>query len=49
VLSEPEIIQRVEAHGADVETSTPEQLKALVQAEVEKWKRVVQQARLTAE
>lgn len=49
VLSEPETIQRMEAHGADVETSTPEQLKALVQAEVEKWKRVVMQARLTAD
>lgn len=49
VLSEPETIKRLEEHGADVETSTPEQLKALVQAEVEKWTRVVQQARLTAD
>ncbi len=49
VLSEPDTIRRMEEHGADVKTSTPEQLKLLVQAEVDKWKRVVQQARLTAD
>ena len=37
VLSEPDTIRRMQEHGADVETSTPEQLKLLVQAEVDKW------------
>jgi len=49
VLSDKEIIKRIEDHGADVETSTPEQLGALVKSELVKWKDVVQKAKLTAE
>ncbi len=49
VLNDKEIIRRIEDHGADVEASTPEQLAALVKSELVKWKRVVQQAKLTAE
>ena len=46
---EPRVIKRMEEHGADVETSTPEQLGALVKSELAKWKGVVQQAKLTAD
>ena len=49
VLADPEIIKRIEDHGADVETSTPEQLGALVKSELTKWKSVVQRAKLTAD
>lgn len=49
VLADKEIEKRIEDHGADVATSTPEQLGALVKAELEKWKAVVQKARLTAD
>jgi 2-methylaconitate cis-trans-isomerase PrpF/tripartite-type tricarboxylate transporter receptor subunit TctC len=49
VLADPEIIKRIEDHGADVETSTPEQLGALVKSELTKWKGVVQRAKLTAD
>jgi 2-methylaconitate cis-trans-isomerase PrpF/tripartite-type tricarboxylate transporter receptor subunit TctC len=49
VLNDKETIKRLEDHGADVETSTPEQLGALVKSELVKWKGVVQKARLTAE
>ena len=49
VLSDKETIKRLEDHGADVETSTPEQLGALVKSELVKWKGVVQKAKLTAE
>lgn len=49
VLADPEIIKRLEDHGADVETSTPEAFGALVKSELDKWKSVVQRARLTAE
>jgi 2-methylaconitate cis-trans-isomerase PrpF/tripartite-type tricarboxylate transporter receptor subunit TctC len=49
VLNDKEIIKRIEDHGADVETSTPEQLGALVKSELVKWKGVVSKARLTAE
>ena len=49
VLNDKTIVKRVEDHGADVETSTPEQLGALVKSELVKWKRVVQAAKLTAE
>ncbi len=49
VLADPETIKRIEDHGADVETGTPDQLAALVKSELEKWKGVVQRAKLTAE
>jgi tripartite-type tricarboxylate transporter receptor subunit TctC len=49
VLNDKEIIKRIEDHGADVETSTPEQLGALVKSELVKWKGVVAKAKLTAD
>lgn len=49
VLADKEIVQRIEGHGADVETGTPEQLGALVKSELVKWKTVVQKAKLTAD
>ena len=49
VLADKEIVKRMEEHGADVETSTPEQLGALVKSELAKWKGVVQRAKLIAE
>lgn len=49
VLSDKEVVKRLAEHGADVETSTPEQFGALVKSELAKWKSVVQRAKLTAE
>jgi 2-methylaconitate cis-trans-isomerase PrpF/tripartite-type tricarboxylate transporter receptor subunit TctC len=49
VLSDKEVIKRMEDHGADVETSTPEQFGTLVKTELVKWKGVVQRAKLTAD
>lgn len=49
VLSDKEIVKRIEDHGADVETSTPEKFGELVKSELAKWKGVVQRAKLTAE
>ena len=49
VLKDKEIEKRIEDHGADVETSTPEQLGSLVKSELVKWKSVVQRAKLTAD
>jgi tripartite-type tricarboxylate transporter receptor subunit TctC len=49
VLADKEIVQRMQEHGADVETSTPAALGALVKSELVKWKSVVQRAKLTAD
>ena len=49
VLADKETARRIEEHGADVETSSPEQLGALVKSELTKWKGVVQRAKLTAD
>ena len=49
VLADKETVKRIEDHGADVETSTPEQLGALVKNELARWKGVVQRAKLTAD
>jgi len=49
VLKDKEIEKRMQDHGADVETSTPEELGTLVKSELAKWKSVVQRAKLTAE
>ena len=49
VLADKETEKRIEDHGADVETSTPEQFGELVKTELGKWKAVVQRAKLTAD
>lgn len=49
VLADKDVAKRIEDHGAQVETGTPEQFGALVKAELAKWKGVVQRAKLTAD
>ncbi len=49
MLSDKAIIKPIEDHAADVRTSTPEQLRALVKSELVQWKGVVQKARLRAD
>ena len=49
VLTDKDVVKRMEDHGADVETSTPEQLGGMVRSELAKWKLVVQRASLKAE
>jgi len=49
VLEDKDTIQRIEGHGADVDTSTPEQLGELVRKDLAKWRQVVQKAKLQAD
>ncbi len=49
VLNDKAVEKRLEDHGADVETSTPEQLRAFVVQEQAKWKKVVELGRLKAD
>jgi tripartite-type tricarboxylate transporter receptor subunit TctC len=48
-LADKGVIQKLEGHGAEVSTMTPDQLRGYVQQEQVKWKKVVQAARLTAD
>jgi hypothetical protein len=48
-LADKETVKRMQDHGTDVETGTPEQLGTLVKTELAKWKDVVQRARLSAD
>jgi tripartite-type tricarboxylate transporter receptor subunit TctC len=49
VLKDKKNEKKIEDQGAEVETSTPEQLKALVQSEVTRWKKVVVTAKITVD
>ena len=49
VLHEPDVIERIEGHGAEVRTSTPSALRALVSEELARWRGVVRDAQLTAD
>jgi len=49
VLNDKAAAKRIEDQGAEVETGTPEQLKALVQKEVAHWKSVVSAAKIKVE
>jgi hypothetical protein len=49
VLKDKKNEKKIEDQGAEVETSTPEQLKALVQSEVTRWKKVVATAKITVD
>jgi tripartite-type tricarboxylate transporter receptor subunit TctC len=48
-LSDKSVVQKLEGHGAEVSTMTPDQLRSYVQQEQVKWKKVVQAAKLTAD
>ena len=48
-LADPDIIKRIESHGAEVKSSTPEQLGELVSSDLTKWRAVVQRAKLQAD
>ena len=49
VLADKAVQKRIEDQGAEVETSTPEQLKILVKKEVARWKGVVAAANIKVE
>lgn len=49
VLADKEVIKRMQEHGADVETSTPEKFGEMVKSELAKWTAVVQRAKLAAD
>ncbi|KQU91794.1 ABC transporter substrate-binding protein [Variovorax sp. Root318D1] len=49
VLADKSVVKRLEDHGAEVETMTPEQMRTYVQQEQVKWKKVVQAAKLSAD
>jgi tripartite-type tricarboxylate transporter receptor subunit TctC len=46
-LTDPEVIERFQTHGAQVETGTSDALSTKVAAELARWAKVVKQARLT--
>ena len=48
-LADKTVIKKLEDHGAEVETMTPEQMRDFVQQEQVKWKKVVQAAKLSAD
>jgi hypothetical protein len=49
VLNDKSIEKKIEDQGAEVESSTPEHLKNLVQAEVARWRKVVAAAKITVD
>lgn len=49
VLTDKVIEKKIEDQGAEVETSTPEHLRNLVQSEVIRWKKVVAAAKITVD
>ena len=49
VLSDAEVVKRLAEQGSEVETSTPAELRAFVQAEVARWKKVVAAAKITVD
>jgi tripartite-type tricarboxylate transporter receptor subunit TctC len=46
VLADPEVIERFQSHGAQVEPGTPQALSSKVAAELARWSKVVNEARL---
>ncbi|SDY33227.1 Tripartite-type tricarboxylate transporter, receptor component TctC [Variovorax sp. YR266] len=47
VLADKSVIKRLEDHGAEVSTMTPDQMRTYVAQEQVKWKKVVQAAKIT--
>jgi tripartite-type tricarboxylate transporter receptor subunit TctC len=49
VLKDPEIAKELAKHGLEPQPGTPEELAKYIDAETEKWGRVVREAKITAE
>ena len=49
VLADKAVEKKLEDHGLDVESSTPEYLRNFVVQEQGRWRRVVEQAKLKAD
>lgn len=49
VLAEPDVVKRLAEQGSEIETGTPTELRAFVQAEVARWRKVVTAAKITAD
>ncbi len=45
LLSDPQTKQRIKDHGAEVSTGSPDELRALVDAELHKWQAIVARSR----
>ena len=48
-LAEKNVVKKIEEQGADVETSSPDQMKSLVQRELTRWRGVVAAAKIKAD
>ena len=48
-LNTPDVRQRLEELGLDVEPQTPEQFAALIKSETVKWAKVVKDARVSVQ
>jgi len=48
-LKTPEVYQKLQGQGFDVDTSTPEAFATLIRDEVDKWKKVAREANVKAE
>lgn len=48
-LKTPEVYQKLQGQGFDVDTSTPEAFATLIRDEVDKWKKVAKEANVKAE
>ena len=49
VLMDPDVVKRLAEQGSEIESSTPAELKAFVQAEIARWRKVVMTAKITAD
>lgn len=49
ILKDPSIEKKIEDQGAEVETSTPEQLKQFVAKEVTRWKAVIAKTKISTD
>lgn len=49
ILMTPLVQKKFEDQGSEVETSTPAELKALVQSEITRWKKLIDAAKISAE
>jgi tripartite-type tricarboxylate transporter receptor subunit TctC len=49
IIKAPEISERFASLGFDIVGNTPEQFQAFIEAEVAKWGKVVQDAKITAD
>jgi tripartite-type tricarboxylate transporter receptor subunit TctC len=49
VIAEPDVVELLKAQGINAASSTPEELRALIERDIDKWRKLAKETGITME